>query len=160
MRHRYIAVALAMAILSPAATAATMVREVEVTVDMAAIDNPKAAARWGHISDDLRGAIIARLAGLTAPDGARITIDMDEVALANGLELATNIADSRLVGSVKITSETDNTVFDAYDLTVTHDQALPFFLEGTDLTRLTSDSMENYQAMVQAFAAHVVDNLK
>ena len=45
--------------------AETIVREVEVTVDMASIQNEKAAAHWATLADDLENAIVADLVGKT-----------------------------------------------------------------------------------------------
>ena len=69
-------------------------------------------------------------------------------------------AQAKLVGGVAITSDTNNTKFDGYTLTITFDQAGAFFPAGTDLTTITTDSKEYYDAMVAAFADGVVRSLK
>lgn len=156
---RGVLTAIVLAAAAPVA-AETIVRDVEVTADMDALQNTEAAERWTHLADDLENAIVARLVGKTGEEGAKILVDIDEVELANTLESATGVADSHLVGDVAVTHDSNNTKFDNYKLTVTFEQAGPFFLPGTDLTTITSDSQEYYDGMITAFADHVVQNLK
>ncbi len=141
-------------------SAETIVREVEVTADMDALQNSAAAAHWTNLSADLENAIVGALVGRTGEEGAKITVDIDEVELANSYQSSIGTADSRLVGDVAVTHDSDNTKFDAYELTVTFEDAGPFFLPGTDLTAITTDSQEYYDAMIATFADHVVRNLK
>jgi hypothetical protein len=138
---------------------ATMVKDVEVSADLAAIVNPQAAAYWTSVADDLENAIAARITDRTAPDGVNINIDLSEIELSNSFQEALNIADTKLVGDVKVTSDTDNTDFNAYNLTVNVDQAMVLMPEGTDLSTLSQDSTEFYQAMISAFADAVVVRL-
>ena len=159
-RTRSALAALLLTATAAPALAETMVREVEVTADMSALQNAQAAERWTHLSDDLENAIMKDLVGKTADTGAKIVIDIDEVELANTLQEVTGTAESRLVGDVAVTHDSDNTKFDAYELTVTFEQAGPFFIQGTDLAAVTTDSQEYYDAMIAAFADHVVKNLK
>ena len=142
------------------AHAEVMVRDVEVSADIEAIQNEKAAAYWANLSDDLKNAIMTDLVGKVGEDGSKIVIDIDEVELANSYESSLGIAESRLKGSVAVLNDKDNTKYDGYDLTVTFEQAGPYFLPGTDLTLVTRDSAEYYDAMIDAFADHVVENLK
>ncbi len=142
------------------AFAETIVREVEVTADLEAIQNTKAAAHWTALPDDLENAIVGALVGKTGEEGAKILVDIDEVELANSFQSAVGTAESRLVGDVAVTHDSDNTKFDAYELTVTFEQAGPFFVPGTDLSAISTDSQEYYDAMIAAFADHVVKNLK
>jgi hypothetical protein len=138
---------------------ATMVREVEVTADLGAVQNPRAAEYWTDIADDLENAIVARLTDRIAEDGVRISVDISEVELANTFENLTNIADTRMVGQVNITSETDNTQFNSYELTLSVEQALPYFPPGTVVTAITLENRDYYSGMIEAFAQSVVDRL-
>jgi hypothetical protein len=142
--------AMMLALLSTAATAQslTMVKEIDVTIDMEAIQNPLAATYWTSVSDDVENAIMARLTDRIADDGVRITVDLAELELANGFQETFNIADTHLMGTVKITSDTDNSEFEAYDLTVTYENAVVLLPVGTDVTILTQDSPEFYAAVV------------
>lgn len=137
----------------------TRVREVEVTADMTAIQNEKAAAHWVTLADDLENAIVADLVGKTGEEGAKILVDIDEVELANTYQELTGAAESRLVGDVAVTHDSDNTKFDAYTLTVTFKEASPFVPQGIDPAKLTADSQEYYDAMIKAFADHIVRKL-
>lgn len=146
--------------LTVPAMAQTMVREVEVEVDLAALQNEKAATRWATLSDDLKNAVAARLVDRIAEDGVRIRIDVDEVSLASTFDSAAGIADSAMKGNVVVSSETDYSLSDGYDLTVAFADAGPFFPQGTDLATITSDSQQYYDGMISAFADAVVKNLK
>ena len=163
MLSKFIATTLTATLLMTAApvfAALSMVKEVDVTADLTVITNVKAAAYWTTVADDLENAIVARLVDRIADDGAKITVDIDELSLASSFESAANIADSKLVGAVSVTHDNDNTVFDAYALAVGIADAGPFFPEGTDITKITGNSKEHYDAMIAAFASRVVADLK
>ncbi|MBC7139990.1 MAG: hypothetical protein H5U17_14955 [Defluviimonas sp.] len=157
---RYALAALVSALaLSPAAPAfaQTEVKEVEVSIDLAAIDNAQAASVWSNIATDLENAIVARIADQVDDDGVKISIDINEVELANSFQSAMGIAESRLAGRVNISSETDNSKFATYDLEVSFDQA--YLPAGTDVTVLTIESPVYYAAMIEIFADRVVEKL-
>ncbi|GHE96074.1 hypothetical protein GCM10016455_15520 [Aliiroseovarius zhejiangensis] len=137
----------------------TMVKEVDVDVELEDLANANAAAHWTMIEDDLENAIVERLVGRTDDEGVRISIDIDEIELANTLQNAAGVADSSLSGRVKILSPNDNSKFETYDLSVAFDQAILFLPEGFDVTALTTDSKEYYDGMIAAFADHVVKRL-
>lgn len=139
--------------------AETMVKEVVVNADMTAVQNAQAGAHWATLTDDLQNAIVSRIAPLIAEDGVKVSVDIDSVELANSFQSAVGIADSKLNGVVHISSETDNSKFETYDLTVTFAQAGPFFLPGTDLNKITTDSKEYYDGMITAFADHIANKL-
>lgn len=159
MLHRTLAATLAATFLATAAMAQTTVREVDVEVDLGAIQNPAAATYWTNVADDLENAIVARITDRTAPDGVRIAIDIEEVSLASLYENLTDIADTQMVGQVNVTSDTDNTKFNSYELSVRVEEALPFFPPGTVVTAIVRDTPEYYRAMVEAFADAVVRRL-
>ena len=137
----------------------TTVREVQVEVDLTAITNPAAATYWTNVADDLENAIVARVTDRTDPDGVRISVDIEEVSLASMFENLTDTADTRMVGQVNITSDTDNTKFNSYELTVSIEEALPFMPPGTVITAIRRDTPEYYRAMVEAFADAVIRRL-
>lgn len=137
----------------------TMVKEVEVEADLSAVQNPRAAEYWTDIADDLENAIVARLTDRIAEDGVKISVDISEVELANTFENLTNIADTRMVGQVNVTSETDNTAFNSYELTLSVEQALPYFPPGTVVTAITVENRDYYSGMIEGFAQAVVDRL-
>lgn len=135
------------------------VREIEVTMDLEAVTNPAAAARYATIATDLQGAIAARVADRVADDGVRLTIDLSEVELANSFTDAVGAADTRLVGDVNIYSETAVNMPMAYQLSVDVNQAAGFFPETLDRATLVASSDDFYRAMIAAFADGVVRRL-
>lgn len=161
MFRSFLATSLTAALLATAAPVfgETMVKEVAVNADLTAIENAQAGAHWATLTDDLKNAIVSRLGSLASDEGAKLTVEIDSVELANTLQSAAGVADSRLIGQVIVTSQTDNTKFETYDLTVTFADAGPLFVKGTDLAKITSDSKEYYDAMIAAFAEHVVAKL-
>ncbi len=141
------------------ADADTKVREITVDADISAISNPAAAAYWTNVADDLENAIVARITDRTADDGVKVSIDISEVELANAFENVTNVADTKMVGQVNVTSDTDNTQFNSYELTVSVNEAMPYFPPGTTVVMIARDTPEYYKAMVEAFADAVVKRL-
>ncbi|MES2845358.1 MAG: hypothetical protein V4804_11255 [Pseudomonadota bacterium] len=159
MFRKTFAPALIATLLASAAFAAPSVKSVDVAVDLAAIENPAAAAYWTNVAEDLENAIVARLTDNIKDDGVDIDIDISEVELANTFENVMNIAETRMVAQVNVTSATDNTQFNSYELTVKVEEAMQFFPEGTVITAVNLDGTEYYTAMVEAFAQSVVDRL-
>lgn len=150
----------ATALTSPAfATADAMVKEIDVTIDLPAITNPAAALRYTHIADDLKAAIAARLVDRLADKGIKIGVDLSEVELSSSFTDAIGAADTRLVGDINFTDETDNSHFKSFELTVNVDQALPFFDKAVDVTKLSANSDEFYTAMISSFADSIVKKL-
>ncbi|MDZ4094203.1 MAG: hypothetical protein U1D35_04755, partial [Paracoccaceae bacterium] len=135
------------------------VKEIDVQIDLAALTNPAAAARYATIADDLKTALLVRLTDRLGEEGMRVAIDLSEVELTNSFQEKLGLADNRLVGDVKISDMNDNTHFKAYELTVTMDQAKTYFPVGLDVTVLTISSDEYYTAMIEAFADSVVGHL-
>lgn len=150
----------ALAVFSEA-QAQTTVKDVEVSIDLPAISNPQAAAYWARVAEDLENAIVARVIDRADPEnGATISVDINELELASSFEAAMNLGDSRLAGQVNVTSETDNTDFKSYSLTVTFAQAAAFLPAGTDSAALAWDSPLHYKAMIDAFSDAVAINLE
>ncbi|WP_149141188.1 hypothetical protein [Gemmobacter caeruleus] len=155
--------ALSAALAAPLAPMAhaemTPVESVKVEADLTAVQNERAATYWAGIAEDLQAAILARVQDRIADKGSRISVDINEVALANSFETKTGLADSVLVGNVNISSD-DNTKFDSYELAVSVELANKYLPPGTVALTSMSDSPEHYQAMIHAFAENVVERLK
>ncbi|MCB1399404.1 MAG: hypothetical protein KDJ82_05515 [Rhodobacteraceae bacterium] len=165
MLRKSVSAGIAALFLASAAQAQdTPVKLIDVTTDLTAIENPAAATYWTNLEPDLETAIAARLAPerLVGPDadGSEIHVDIDEIELASTWDNVTDMAESRLVGQVNITSESDNSKFDSYSLDVAFKDAMVFLPEGTDISTLTMDSAQYYSAMIEAFADNVVSRLK
>ena len=136
------------------------VKEIDVTVDISAVQNAEAAAYWGNLEKDLEGAILAKLTDRVADDGAKLSIDISEVELANGFQEAAGLADAMLKGSVNQTHDSNNARFNAYELTVDVKTAMPILGEGFVITAPDVDTTRVYNAMVETFAAQVAENVK
>lgn len=142
------------------ATTAPTVKSINVDVELEAVENPKAAAYWTSIADDLENAIAALVTEQIADDGVEVRIDLEEVELSGGFDEAMGLADTRLVGNVAMIHGTDNSRFGSYILTVDINAAMPMMPAGIDLVALPADTRVYYDAMIQAFAQAVVDRLK
>jgi hypothetical protein len=92
------------------------IAKVDVTTDLTAIKDEKAVAYWGNLEKDLEAAIGARVGDLMADEGAEILVDIREVELANAFERELNLGDAVLVGQVNVNDQTDNSNYDAYEL--------------------------------------------
>ncbi len=138
----------------------TMVKEVNVTADMTAVSNTQAAAYWTSMADDLENAIVARLVDRIGEDGSKVSVDIDELSLANSFQNKLGLEDAVLVGMVNVSNESDNAKFDAYELTVTAKTAQAFAPDGTVLDGVFADTPEYYAALIAAFADGVVTRLK
>ncbi len=134
--------------------------EVNVTADLSAIQNEKAAAYWSTIATDVQSAIVARLGDRTSEDGATITVDLREVELASSFERAINASDAVLVGQINISDLKDTSISNAYELSVSLGTSASVSADGTTLFYDTLDTPEAYQALVNSFAEGVVKRLE
>ena len=146
------------------------VAKIDASVDLAAINNEQAATFWANLETDLENAIAARVTDrLVAEeakpdesgkiDGARISVDVREVELANAFERELNLGDAVLVGQVTVADDTDNSNADGYELTVSLENAKVVVPEGMTVV-LSTDTNEAYTRLVEAFAEGVVSRLK
>jgi len=129
-----------------------MLKDIVVEMDLEAVVNAEAAMRYGTLATDLQGAIAARLADRIAEDGLTLTVDISEAELSNGFTEAVGIAETKLIGDVKIAGKASNALDNIFTLTVTIDQVRVFFPEGLDETTLTVSSQEYYTSLIAAFA--------
>lgn len=159
-RHSLSALALAVMTSTAAFAAVDKVAGVEVTADLTAIQNEKAAAYWSNIAKDLQDAIVARVVDRIADDGATIRVDLREVELASSFERALDVSDAVLVGQVNVSDPTDNSNMAAYELSVTLGTSGMKSADGSVVTYETLDTPEAYQALVGAFADQVVQRLE
>jgi hypothetical protein len=136
------------------------VKSVDVSVELEAIGNEKAAAYWTSIADDLENAIVARITNQIADDGVDLTVDIEEVSLSNGFDETFGLADTRLVGTVVQRAETDPRRSRTYELSLDVNQSLPMMPADVDVTTLPADTRVYYDAMIAAFAQEVVNRLE
>lgn len=137
---------------SALAQSSDKIKEITVDMDITAIVNPAAAERFGTLATDLQGAIAARLVDRIGEEGRKLSVDISEAELSNAFTEAAGLADTKLVGLVHVTDLNDNSHFNTYTLTVTVDQARPFFPADMDEATLTASSDVFYTALISAFA--------
>ncbi|MFC3086020.1 hypothetical protein [Tabrizicola soli] len=159
-RMKTLAATAVVAVLSTSAFAAVdQIAKIDVTADLTAIGNEKAAAFWANLETDLENAIAARVTDRVADTGAEILVDIREVELASAFDRELNLGDAVLVGQVNIKDDTDNSNFDAYELSVSLENAQIVLPEGTFLL-LSTDTTGAYNRLVETFADGVVSRLK
>jgi hypothetical protein len=164
MKRTYLSGAVvAVAVSAQAAIAGVeQIKEIDVTADLTAIQNADAAAYWGTLETDLEAAIATLVTDRLAEeggDGAQILVDLREVELASAFDRAINLGDALLVGQVNIVDDTDNSNFDAYELSVSLENAMVIVPEGQTVV-FNADDADAYRALVDTFAKGVVDRLK
>jgi hypothetical protein len=129
--------------------------EIDVTVELTALENAEAAAYWKNLEADLEGAIAAQLTDRLGDAGMKISVDVSEVELASAFEVAAGLDQSMLRGQINVTDVNDNSNFNSFDLAVSMEQATVFIPEGVDVTVLTPTSAEVYSALVTSFAQEI-----
>ena len=80
--------------------------------------------------------------------------------VANAFERELNLGDAVLVGQVNVNDQTDNSNYDAYELSVSLENAHVILAEGEVLRLSTTDTDETYRKLVDTFAEGVVSRLK
>ena len=154
-----IASSLALSVFATGAFAAQTVSEIDVSVDLPAIENSEAAQVWTSLGTDLETAIAERIAPQLGEDGSEVVVDINEVALASAFENAYALEDSTLSGlvEIRVPGLLNN---EEYELSVTAGQAMSAASPDVDLASMTIASAEVYQAMIDAFADNVAQKLK
>jgi hypothetical protein len=183
-RTKFLAATALAGILATSAFAAVeRVGKIDVTIDLAALQNEQAATFWANLEADLENAIAARLTDRLVSEeeqlaaqteaneaddessegvmivGSQILVDVREVELANAFQRELNLGDAVLVGQVNIKDDADNTNVDAYELSVSLESAQVIVPEGATLV-LSTDTTQAYNKLVEAFAEGVVTRLK
>lgn len=136
------------------------VRSVDVDVRLDAIQNPKAALYWSNLSADLQNAIAARLVGRVDDDGLDLKIDIEEVSLSDGFDEQLGLADTQLIGDVRMEHQSGDSRLRRYRLGVDVNQARSMLPADVNVTTLPADTRIYYEAMVGTFAQAVVDRLR
>ena len=159
-RMKTLAATAVVAVLSTSAFAAVdKIKTIDVTTELTAIGNEQAATFWANLEADLENAIAARVTDRVADTGAEILVDIREVELTSAFDRELNLGDAVLVGQVNIKDDTDNSNFDAYELSVSLENARIVLPEGTFLV-LSTDTTGAYNRLVETFADGVVSRLK
>ena len=149
-------------VLSSTAMAAsqTMVRTIDVSIDLEAVTNAAAAQRFATLDADLQTALMTRLVDRIDPeDGVNIEIDLSEVELSNFFDQAYDTAENKLVGQVNVSHPTDNTDFNSYELAIAVHDVTPIAAAVEGRLTPAESSDKYYDAMIAAFADAVVERL-
>ena len=160
MKRQILTAAAVLALSAPAfADDAPAVKEIDVTFDITAIESPTAAEFWGQLEGDLETAILKRITGQIADEGAEVTIDVDEFDMSSTFQAALG-ADSTLTGDVAIKSMIDSTVDTFYTLTITLRDAGILTEQDGQIVATSIPLDEAYAAMINTFADNVAEKLK
>lgn len=135
------------------------VSEVTVTADIAAIGNEEAAQFWASIADDLENAILAQIVDRIDDEGAKISVRLEEVALANAFERSFDLDESVLVGQVNITDDNNNANFNSYELSVSLSGMTAVDESGDPIMFESVQTELAYVTLIEAFADGVVTRL-
>lgn len=135
------------------------VSEVSVAADITAIGDESAAQFWSSIAADLENAILAGVLDQVDDEGVRISVRLEEVALANAFERNFELDESVLVGQVNITDENNNANFNSYELSVSLSGVTAVDEAGEPLLFENVESERAYETLIAAFADGVVARL-
>jgi hypothetical protein len=135
------------------------VSEVSVAADISAIGNEDAAQFWSSIAEDLENAILAGVLDRIEDEGVRISVRLEEVALANAFERNFDLEQSVLVGQVKITDDNNNANFNSYELSVSLSGVTAVDETGEPLLFENVENQRAYETLIAAFADGVVTRL-
>lgn len=135
------------------------VSEVEVTSDVSAIQNERAASYWANVATDIQTAILERVADRIAEDGARIRVDIRGIELANAFERAFSLSDAAITGQINVTDPADPSNDNAYELRVSLENAQVSGADGQPMVFTTIETPEAYRALVDGFADNLVARL-
>lgn len=147
----------------PVFAAEKKVEDISVTAKVSAIQNAQAAQYFGNLEPDLRAAIATRLADKMtsgqSEKGVIVSVNVQEVELANSFQNLTNLANTQLNANVSVQDDATKTSLQDFNLTVSVEQIIRYLPEGTDPAVLTLDTPVFYQALVNGFADAVVERL-
>lgn len=141
------ALALAACSSEPEAPTRLQVSEITVNTDLSAVGNSRAVNYWTNLSTDLKTALANQFVNDISPSGARITVDVDELSLAESYAAGFS-QNSTLTGQVAVT-DMRGAVLGNYNVSATMAQAV------ADSGNATPTSTEFYKALVTGFARGV-----
>lgn len=146
------AIALAACSSEPEVPTRQAISEITVNADLSAIGNRQAVNYWTNLSTDLKTALANEFVNDISPDGARLTVDVDALSLANSYTAQFGEG-SVLSGRVTVT-DMRGASLGTYNVSASSSQAM----EGMGAQpgqRVSPNSTEFYQSLVRAFARGV-----
>lgn len=160
MKRMIFAAGVAALMASPLAAADEhKIEEIDVIFDLQSLESPTAAEFWADLEGDLEAAIAAKVTDQIADEGSVITIDVDELDMANTFQGALGV-ESVLTGHIEVKNETDPTVNSYYDLRVTVDESGKFETGDDGVQIVAHEREEVYDAVIDTFAKGVVERLR
>ena len=133
---------------------------INVTTDLQSISNAESVRYWQSLDEDLEAALATEFLGSIDQQGALLTVDVDEIALADAHASQFGGEDSRLAGQAALADPVTEEIIQVYDVSATTREAASM-LSGTDgVVTISPDSDEFYSALVQAFARGVAEAVR
>jgi hypothetical protein len=131
------------------------ISDVDVTVEIEAVDS-NALDRWPEIGPDLTAAILAAAAPYVAEDGRSVAVVLNEVSLGGTTVLGEGGEFNRLGGWVYIRDHPAEPPIFSEEIEF---QAETFALGGTSQFYIVPGRPDFYNALVNVFAARVVEEV-
>ncbi len=138
----------------------TTISEISVSTDLQAIGNADSVSYWQTLERDLEAALATEFIDSLDAGGAIVSVDVDEISLANAYSSQFQGENSRLAGRVRVTDRLTGDSFGTYDVTATAREAATLISTGSGTTTISPDSDEFYRAVVQAFARGVAQTVR
>ena len=136
-----------------------MIKKVDVTFDLQAVDSVEAAKFWGDLEGDLESAIVALVTNNIGETGSEISVDVDEFDMTNSFQGALGV-DSSLMAGIEIKNEDDPTKNSFFDLRLTVDESGAFKTSDDGMEIVAHDREAVYDTMVNGFATALVERLR
>lgn len=141
------------------------IAKIDVTTDLTAIKNEKAAAYWANVEQDLEAAIAGKATDRLSDEGLEIEIDINELALANAYERELGFGEAAMVGDIVVLREVvynktpSKTAERRYELTVNVENSKIDLKPGEKLVLSRTDTPETYRMLIDTFAESVIKRL-
>lgn len=146
------ALALAACSSEPEAPTRQPISQIDVITDLSAVGNQQAVNYWTNLSTDLKTALANQFVNDIAPDGARVTVDVDELSLANSY--TANFGENSTLSGVVTVTDMRGAALGTYNVSATSSQAMAN-MNAEPGQRISPNSTEFYQSLVTAFARGV-----
>ena len=131
------------------------VSEINVNADLSSIGNRQAVSYWSTLGTDLKAAIASEFVNDIDPGGAVLTVDVDELSLANAYSAKFQGENSVLRGTATLSK--GGTTLASYKVTASSSQAMAYLPAQDKDTVISPSSADFYAALVSAFARGVFD---
>lgn len=139
---------------------ARTISDINVTSDVQSIGNADAVAYWQTLPSDLETALAAELVDSISAEGAVMTVDVDEISLADAFSSGFAGAGSQLRGRVVLTDPNNENLLGTYDVVATASQAASYLPASEGTVTISPTSTEFYAAVVRAFASGVATTVR